>query len=162
QALDTLDRDRGITLQHATDEPGELAERASAGHLFTLGGSGGATRRGAARRTAGCLIGMPGSGSGSPRRLRPGRLGLILSILLVVELDDLVRHIRLGVGIDDPGAASLDDEEEAAVLAHLLDQPRELLEDLLRRQLLLPLELLLQVLGHAAEIAHLSLEGLLL
>src|SRR5262245_38503361 len=84
----------------------------------------------------------PPSRASSPR-VRADILGL-LRLLQIVQLDDLIGHVALRVTVDDAAAATLDDQKKAALLAHLLDDPRELPQDPLRRLLLLLLELLLE------------------
>src|SRR5262245_25491359 len=119
-------------------------------------------------RLANPRISSDGSPSRSPPtrresspRDRPGIL-LLLRLLLIVELDDLVGDVRLRVPVDHAAAAALDDQQEAALLAHLLDDARQLAQDPLGRLLFLLLQLLLEVFRQPPKVAHLPLERLFL
>src|SRR6266581_647935 len=110
-------------------------------------------------RAVGCTPSIMPAGRPRASRSPSGRL---LRSLLVVRADDLVGQVGIRRRIENRGATLLHDEVEPTLLADLVDDPRQLLEDALEQRLLLLLELLLEIVHLARGIPPLALEHLLL
>src|SRR5438552_17446514 len=106
------------------------------------------------------LAGLVACGSSAPSRL--ALLLLSLSGLVVVGADDVVGEVGVRRGVEHRRALALENEGVTLLLAHLLDQPADVLENLGQHGFLLLLQRVLQVVHEPPGIAHLPLQKLLL
>src|SRR5439155_16156758 len=96
---------------------------------------------------AGSPSSVPPTRRASSPRGRAGMLLLLLRLLLVVHLDDFVGNVGFGVAVDDRRAGLLEDKQVAALLSDAFDHHCKFLVHPIQERLLLPLQLLFQVLG---------------